>query len=220
MFGRPGFIPLEFIYTELLAFLIVTILCLFIYFKTKEVYSLTSHKGIYYFRTTFLFLALGFLFRFIFLFSRLYYPEFKFSYFGFIPMFFVAYFGSVAILSLSSSLVWNSLHNSWNYWMHIIAMFVLLVSIFTQSPEVMILLQFGLLLFSFLAVKFKKGKFFSNMKIVYMLLFVFWIVNLLVLTKRLINPYTKFILYFVMIGIFWIIAHKVNKRLSYGGKKR
>ncbi|KAF5428393.1 hypothetical protein C5S42_03390, partial [Candidatus Methanomarinus sp.] len=47
--------------------LIIVFICLLIYLKTKEIYDLTNHKGIYYFRNTFLFFGLAYLFRFIFM---------------------------------------------------------------------------------------------------------------------------------------------------------
>jgi len=49
---------------ELVYSVILTISCLIIYFKTSEIYKLTSHKGIKYFRMTFLFFAASYFLRF------------------------------------------------------------------------------------------------------------------------------------------------------------
>ena len=48
---------------EILYSFVIIICSLMIYFTTKELYELTSHKGIKYFRLSFLFFALAYFFR-------------------------------------------------------------------------------------------------------------------------------------------------------------
>jgi len=45
---------------------VALIFCLLLYFKTREVYSLTKHTGIKYFRDAFLFFGFAYLLRFLF----------------------------------------------------------------------------------------------------------------------------------------------------------
>ena len=49
---------------ELVYSIIVMLSCLIIYLKTSEIYKLTSHKGIKYFRMTFLFFGISYFLRF------------------------------------------------------------------------------------------------------------------------------------------------------------
>ena len=58
------FLPVLRIGSELIYTLIIIIMCGIIYFKTKEIFDLTKHKGIGFFRNTFLFFALSYLMRF------------------------------------------------------------------------------------------------------------------------------------------------------------
>lgn len=58
-FGPIGIDPV----IELVFSLIVITTCFVIFFKTKEIYELTEYKGIKYFRYTFVFLGLSYIFR-------------------------------------------------------------------------------------------------------------------------------------------------------------
>ncbi len=56
----PTMLAVELGYT-----LIVVFICFIIYFKTREIYDLTKYEGIEYFRNTFLFFGLAYIFRFL-----------------------------------------------------------------------------------------------------------------------------------------------------------
>jgi hypothetical protein len=55
----------QIIATESIFSVVVMAICLAIYFKTEELEKLSQHKGIKYFRKTFLFFAISYLFKFI-----------------------------------------------------------------------------------------------------------------------------------------------------------
>jgi len=57
---------IEFIYTSL-----IVLLCFYVDYKTKEIYELTKHKGIKYFRNAFLFFGLSYGLRFMVLILQL-----------------------------------------------------------------------------------------------------------------------------------------------------
>ena len=107
---QPLLPPLEFLSIEILYSVIVILLCILIYFKTKEVYDLSKHKGIKYFRNTFLFFGMAFFFRLIpvsLIFSRnIAKPLLQIS------LFLVSYFSILAILSLLSSIIWKKLDDN------------------------------------------------------------------------------------------------------------
>ena len=100
-FTGPEFI-LESLYS-----LIVIISCLIIYFKTKEIYKLSSHKGIGIFRNAFLFFGIAFFSRYFLRFITLI-SDYQIDriIFG-LGFFFFVYFGTMAALLLIYSVLWK-----------------------------------------------------------------------------------------------------------------
>ncbi len=96
--------------------LIVVFLCFMIYFKTIEIYDLTKHEGINYFRITFLFFGLAYIFRFLDILFMLVTVTFDtHSLIGIFRIFPVSlvlngYFSTLAILSLTYSIIWKKLN--------------------------------------------------------------------------------------------------------------
>jgi hypothetical protein len=65
--------PIEFLFpaelgSELIYSFVIIICSLMIYYATKEVYELSSHKGIKYFRLSFLFFAIAYFSRYFIMF--------------------------------------------------------------------------------------------------------------------------------------------------------
>ncbi len=54
---------LEFVLLHLVIDLILVSSAFYIFYKTKEIYELSNHRGIKYFRLTFMFFALSFLMK-------------------------------------------------------------------------------------------------------------------------------------------------------------
>ena len=57
---------------EILYSIAIAGLCLGTYFKTREIYNLSKHEGLYHFRNIFLYFSLAYLFRLLFIFLLLY----------------------------------------------------------------------------------------------------------------------------------------------------
>lgn len=223
------FVPFEIFATELVYFLIIFLLCLLIFFKTREIYGLTKHKGIKYFRNAFIFFGIAYFFRFLSLLMVFFIePPIMMPRYGLrLGYFFITYLGTVAVLSLIYSSLWKRLKdNIWDFAMHAFAIVVAVLTWFFRTPQAVIYVQ--MLLFGFLlgagylthVERKKKRSMASNLYVIYVLLMIFWIINLFALSEHFINPYLKIPLYILSTVIFGVIAYRVNKRLSDGSKKR
>ena len=223
--------PMDFAWIEIVYFLVIFALCLIIYFRTKEIYSLTKHKGIKYFRNTFLFFAFAFSFR---LFTSLFFifrgfssrhEPFHLMSFAFT---FIAYFSSLAILSLTLSLIWKQLSNikiNLDLFMHLFVLLLTLIMFLTASFNILIFIQLVVFVFSVVLsfivfAKTKRKSFFSKMHLVYLFLFILWFVNLLGPMGNLFDFYNRGFVYTVTALIFVYIVYKVIKRTSVDGKKK
>jgi len=207
---------------ELIFSIVIILLCLIIYSKTKEAFKLTKHKGIEYFRKTFLFLAFAYLFRFIssvlMIFSiangfRL--PRFLF---GPLSLIFVSYFSTIAIIFLFLSASWKQI--KWKYtgfFSHVLAAIIALLAFVSREPVIIISCQAILLLITalFSFSLHKRSKKFSKLFVIYLLLFIFWIFGLAPLSSRRFFPREWIlIIHIISFVIFITIFYKVHKWLK------
>lgn len=199
---------------EILFSLFIILLCFVIYFKTKDLYSLTKHKGIHYFRNTFLFFALAFIIRFLL--------SFRFLLHGFrghlslpfliLSLLFV-FSSSMAILSLSASIFYKTLKlkKEWLLELGIILFALLLVLsvLFFMNSFIIILTQAIVVLISLIFLLLKqKANSQSKIRQTYLLLFLFWVI-----TMYLMDPISRFfqfrlIAYVMSALIFGLITYK------------
>jgi membrane-associated HD superfamily phosphohydrolase len=206
----------------------VIILCsLMIYFGTRELYELSSYKGIKYFRQAFLFFAIAYFFRSFIKFIVLYFnvegvidfSPLVFGATGLLTQLFFMYFSSMAIFYLLYSVMWRKWnHSSFKiYLFHGLAFAMGLISILSRNPAV----YFGLnlfLLFVVVSVVYishqtlkdkKKG---SSLYLVYVLLSAFWILNIIdALIPKFFQGFQLFI-YMASTGIFLFILYRVIKK--------
>jgi hypothetical protein len=211
---EPTRLVLELVYT-----LIVVFLCFTIYYKTREIYDLTKYEGVKYFRITFLFFCLAFLFRFISVFVMLMGITFDIeisSYlFRIFPLVFNGYFSTMAILSLIYSIIWKELHFKHMLILsNAIAIIISGIAFFSREPDLLILTQAVLLFFTILmAVYFyRRSKKISGLFILYILFSLFWIVNLLALAPRRLLPFEiQTVFQIISIALIGIIYQKVAK---------
>lgn len=217
------FNPLMFI-PEITYTLIVFIICLLIYLKTKEAYNLTKHKGIMYFRDAFLLFGIAYLIRFLFeiiQFSTMTFFD------AFIPRRFIfpivllimGYLSSIGILYLVFSTIWKKINNKVMIIIgHIIALTLSIIVFLTQSHTLMLYLQIILLLIAVVTSMFshqKKKKWFSQAKVLYLLIFIFWIMNMWIISPRwMFAPEIKSTLQIISLTVFIIIYYKVVKWLK------
>jgi hypothetical protein len=201
--------------------LIVVFLCFMIYFKTREIYDLSKHEGINYFRITFLFFALAYIFRFLHIFSMLVGITFDtdslmeiFRIFPFSQVFY-GYFSTLAILSLKYSIIWKKLYIKHTLLLfNAIAILISGIAFISRLPFILIIAQVVLLIFTIILTCYFyiKSRKFSQLFILYVLFLLFWVVNLFALGPRRFIPFeiqTAFQI--ISIAVIGIIFYKVAK---------
>jgi len=196
--------------------LIVVVLCFLIYIKTKSIYDITKHKGIYYFRNTFLFFGLAYVARFIFHFIRisnawldLYIPR---EIMGPVSMLFTAYFSTMALLCLIYSTVWKKFSNK-NFFIAANILAVLIACAAAYSPPIFLITQVLLLVVAIvLSCLLREKSKFPRIFFLYSLLFLFWIISIiLVVPGRALGFEIRIVLEVISIALFAFIYHKVAK---------
>jgi len=202
---------------ELAFSVIVIALCLLIFVRTKEMYAITKHKGISYFRSTFLFFALAFAFRFFFHLFAISGMVFDFrvprELFGPIPLLITTYFSTLAILYLLMSLVWKRVNSEhFIVFSHVVAILLAVMVFAFHSAQFLAGIQLVLILvtlvLAFLRSRHSKG--FSKLFIIYLLLFIGWLANIIILVPRFHIPFElKIASYAVSAVVFGIIFYKV-----------
>lgn len=204
----------------------VIIICsLMIYYGTKELYELSSYKGIKYFRQAFLFFAIAYFFRSFIKFVVLYFnvngildlSPATFGATGLATQLLFMYFSSMAVFYLLYSVIWKKLsENKYTIYMfHGAAFIVALISILSRNSLVYLGLNFLLLGITILVVSLsyknvnRKG---HNLYFIYLLLSIFWILNIIdALLPKFFQGFQLFI-YLISTGIFLLILYKVIKK--------
>ncbi len=216
---------------ELVYFLVVIAICLVIYFKAKELHTISQHRGLYYFKNIFLYFSLSYSFRLLHMALILSEEVFPVDFSLLVPrltLFAVTYFSTMAILSIAMAAIIKNLKKSAGkrvpYLLHAIALVLSFPAAFSRSNATLILLQtlllLGAVVFVFLEPQKGKRKLLSQNRMTYLLLAVFWIVNLLAFNRRLVPLYLKLPLYLLSIAVFVSIFLRVQKRLPKNAKKK
>ena len=215
---HPFFDPWLFI-AELAFTIIAVAFCVAIYLRTKRSYELTKHKGILYFRDAFLFFGLSYLLRFLFSLTLL--SGIAFDVFlprGLItPLFIVllGYFSTVAIFYLFFSSTWKRFDNQTMLILgHTLALLLAVVTFLTHSHEILLYLQAALLIVALVTVfvASKEKKRLSQTKILYLLVFILWLLDLWVIGRP--RPFAGAIAFFfeiLSLVVFAAIYYKVTK---------
>ncbi|MBN1274714.1 hypothetical protein JXA12_00270, partial [Candidatus Woesearchaeota archaeon] len=198
---------------------VVILICAAIYAKTKEVYRLSGYEGIRFFRHTFLFFALAFLFRLIPLLFRvtdLHVPGLRL---GFLTGFYLfGYASSMAVISLARSATWKKLRRgvmSKPYLYHALALLLPGVVFLTRSRLVFFLTQAGLIISVFIitVAYHRRRKKQSFTRLTYLLLLLFWLVNLAIVTVPKFMTVTIYALYALSLAVFAVILCKVLRKV-------
>ena len=193
------------VYADLLTTVIIIILCSIIYWKTRDSYVLTQKKSIAYFRNTFLFLAISYVFRLVFHLARTILlsdlPK------GTLFPFFIIIIGYVSTIAWCFLLlsVWKKNFNL--YVPHIFALVVSLLAALLREPLILIGSQALLLGFALYLVSSKK-----SIVRVYILLFISWIIGMFAMSPRRFFPEELMLVAQVASAvIFILIYNKVTK---------
>ena len=214
--------------TEILYSFVIIVCSLMIYFGTKELYELSSHKGIKYFRQAFLFFAIAYFFRSFIKFILLYFNasqllDIRHHASGFIfsqlTLGIFMYFSAMAIFYL----LYSVMYKKWNgdskkiYLFHALAFAIALISTVFGNSLVYLGINFLLLLFVVFTFfvsrkqsKRKKSK--HNLHIIYTLLFSFWILNVIDILIPSFFQTFQLLIYLASLGIFFVMVYKVLKR--------
>ncbi len=206
---------------EIIYSFVIIICSLMIYFGTRELYKLTSHKGIKYFRLSFLFFAFAYFFR-SFIKIILFYFDKKelitfLPIFGSVTLFIFMYFSSMAIFYLLYSVMWKKWKfKSTIYILHAIALIISTIILLSKNPTIYFITNIILFIFItftvYISYKQSKKKKSQNLYIIYLMLFIFWIFNIIdILVPNFLQLFQLFI-YLISIGIFLAIFYKVIRK--------
>lgn len=201
------------------------ILCsLMIYYATREMYKLSSYKGIKYFRQAFLFFAIAYFFRYSIKFLLIFFNtkriiELSPAFIGFVSLFVFLYSSSMAIFYLVYSIMWKKWKSSKLaiILFNILAITISFVGTFLMGFRISILLGLVLLTAaSILPLKdYKKGnKKKNNLFAIYVLLFLFLILNIADILIPEFLEFYQIMIYISSIAIFMTILYKVLKKIG------
>ena len=216
---------LEIVGTEIAYAVVIAGICLAIYLKTRDILMLTKHPGIFHFRNIFLFFAFAYVFRLITVLVLVSFAPFGmmgFHQFQLIYLLMTGYFSTMAILSLTMTVLrkTDSGHNM--NWMHLTAILLPVAVIFLRLYELLLLAQTLLFAGSVFQLFLRKGghsKLSLQNRVTYLLLFGFWIINLFA-SLRGFSLDVRIILYAISVAIFFWIYFRVKKRLDHEEKKK
>ena len=223
--------PLELLFppelgVEMLYSFVIIICSLMIYYSTKEIYELSSYKGIKYFRQSFLFFAIAYFFRYFIVFFMAFFniqgmlglsPREVLN----VSMMIFLYSSSMAVFYLVYSVMWKK----WNhsrlriYLFNLLAIVIAFMGILFRSMEMSLLLN--LILFLFVAFVLtvayndskdkKKGK---GLLVIYLFLFIFFFLNIVdILIPKFLQFY-KMGIYLASVFLFMAILYKVLKKIG------
>jgi len=207
---------------EIIYSFVIIVCSLMIYFGTREVYELSSYKGIKYFRQAFLFFAIAYFFRSFIKFVLSYFNireilDFAPMLIGELSLFLFIYFSSMAMFYLLYSVMWKK----WNgnskkiYLFHLLALVISIVSVLLRNSYVYLILNLLLLIFiifSFYIVHKDSKKKKNNLYATYVLLFIFWVLNVIDILLPDFLQNTQLFIYLISSGIFLAILYKTLKK--------
>ncbi len=221
----PGMQPINLgIGAEIIYSFVVIFCSLMIYFGTKEIYELSSYRGIKYFRLAFLFLGFAYFIRLFLQILMTYFNlheilEFYPMAIGYLVLASFMYFSMMSIFYLIASVLSKNLKGNSKviYGFHIVAVVVALVTVFFNNS--MFYLGLSVLLFISAGVsiylsshnsKFKSKK--NRFDTVYILFLIFLILNIINILVPAFLQTIKLLVYLISLSIFFIMVYKVLKK--------
>ena len=193
--------------------IIIVIICILIIQKTKELYQLTNHKGIKYFRNTFFYFAIAYALQIVFPFTRM---ILGIDLFISRPLvgFLLLYVGTMAVLSLTYSVLYKRYKHVKPIYLHLIAIAIAFATIQARGRSLALIIQAILLIYAVLTSYIDNISKQNKTYLIYLLLFAIWIVNTLAFTLPRFLVQAKIGLYIISIPLFLIILTKVVQRTT------
>ena len=208
---------------EIIYAFVIIICSLMIYFGTRELYKLSGHRGIKYFRLGFLFFAFAYFFRSFIKVVLLYFNKEEIRaiapfLFGSVTLFVFIYFSVMAIFYLLYSVIWKKLDKKLDkIWIfHLIALIISFILVSSGNPIVgyllLNILLFGCIIFMVYKAYHQSKKKGFNLYVIYGLLVIFWILNILdILVPSFVQGF-QLLIYMASIVVFLMIVYKVIKK--------
>ena len=217
----------QLIVINLIYTVIIAVLALYGFFKTKLAYTLTKHKGILYFRLSFLFLAIMFIIRLatrlLFEINRttsLHIPLHKWTFLG------LALSGILSLICLLYSLLWHIFEpteDKDHAPLVLIGIALILSFLAIQGRAFNTLV--GIIIVSFIAcfiikwVSTTKKKWFWKTGTIYLSFFVFWMLNLYTVMLANQRVLLRAPIFIGSTLLFLFIAYKVHCHFPNLSKK-
>jgi hypothetical protein len=211
---------------ELIYSFVIIACSLIVYHATKEMYELSSYKGIKFFRHAFLFFAIAYFSRYFIQFILVSLSlnsilEFSPFFIGWISLLVFLYSSSMAIFSLLHSIMWKKWGDSKSRSLlfHFLAIVIALVGLSVRGAEMYLLLNVIILGFAcfvlFVAYKdSKKKNKEKSLFIIYLLLSIFWVLNIIDILLPSFLELFQLIIYLISISLFMAILYKVLKKIG------
>ena len=209
---------------EILYSFIIIFCSLMIYFGTRELYNLSSYKGLKYFRLAFLFFGIAYFFRLAieFVVTSFNVKEIFETFpllIGYAALFIFIYFSSMSIFYLIYSVLWKNLKKNSKiiYIFHAIAITIAAATIVFNQPifylglNVLLFISAGISIYlSSHNPKFRSKK--NRFDKVYILLLVFFVLNIISILVPVFFETLKLLLYLASLSIFFIVLYRVLKK--------
>ncbi|MBC7110276.1 MAG: hypothetical protein H5T46_04645 [Archaeoglobi archaeon] len=219
--------PLEFIAVEILYASVIFITCFLAYRRLREMYKISDYRSLHFFSNTFLFIGLAYFLRFIvemFYASGLLFEEISFNDIRalmVLSFIFLTYASSAAMLYTIYSLMWKWTEKlPEEFFIHVISIILALTAIILRSPKIIVLSQITLMLLLVIAIlinyrnyRAETGKgFFKRVYPLYILLFLFWLLNILLIFGFL-PPWFRIAIYVLSISIILLTCFRILTKL-------
>lgn len=209
---------------EILYSFVIIFCSLMIYFGTKEIYELSSYKGLKYFRFAFLFFAVAYFFRLLIELSVTYsnvhgIMEVAPIVWRYAALFIFMYFSSMSIFYLICGVLWKNLKKNSKviYVFHAIAIAIAAVTIVFNNSVFYIGLNFLLFISAGISIylashnpKFRQKK--NKFNGLYLLLLIFLVLNIVNILVPIFFETLKLFFYLISLSLFFVILYKVLKK--------
>ncbi|MBN1175113.1 hypothetical protein JXA48_00560 [Candidatus Woesearchaeota archaeon] len=207
---------------ELTSTIIIAILAIIIFVKTKELASISKKKSISLFRYSFLFFGLAYVLRFLMMTSRvtvslssLFHQFPGMTFLIFTPL--VIFFSLTAIMTLTSSVI-KKFQDKKHILLYIclISFAISIISFLSQAMIILVILELILFIVAFVLMYMQNKRIRKKRKQlywIYYLLFLAWLMSLFItIPVRVRIPHEIIIIpHIISIIVFSIILRKVSK---------
>jgi len=221
-FPRQGMLMGQNLLPELAYSLVVVVVCLIIYYKINELYQLSSHKGLKYFRNTFGYFSLAYgvklASRFIILTTQVRGRGYFLPFFEIITV----YASLLAVMYLIYSMIWRNLEGTKfeeEHTLHLMAFFLSAVAVSARHPIVYLIAQVLIVSYGiwvWFSHNKKPGGKKTKINALYPPLLLFFVLNIVDLFVPSFLIFAQHLIYIASSLLFVLILYKL---LRIGSKK-